>query len=204
MMTTILLSNFTVLNQEFNRSEWPIFMQFKDNSIWDRSTAATGRGFPRSSGERTFPVPPRPPPNTHVLSMDQTRLSVSLNDAVDCRDCFASVIDDWMSRGVGSETMNQEAPSTRRLFHYLYNDQSMHNQLTNYHTPPTCFILREIVVSTFPSHTSMSNAVVGNTIYPLGTVRPSFANLLRTLFMYLINKYISLSDICLMVHHWYK
>jgi len=26
----------------------------------------------------------------------------------------------------------------------------------------------------------------------------------RTLFIYLINKYISLSDICLTVHHWYK
>ena len=31
-----------------------------------------------------------------------------------------------------------------------------------------------------------------------------FATLQRTLFMYLINKYISLSDICLTVHHWYK
>ena len=31
-----------------------------------------------------------------------------------------------------------------------------------------------------------------------------FANLQRTLVMYLINKYISLSDICLTVHHWYK
>ena len=31
-----------------------------------------------------------------------------------------------------------------------------------------------------------------------------FASLQRTLFMYLINKYISLSDICLTVHHWYK
>ena len=30
------------------------------------------------------------------------------------------------------------------------------------------------------------------------------ATLHRTLFMYLINKYISLSDICLTVHHWYK
>ena len=30
------------------------------------------------------------------------------------------------------------------------------------------------------------------------------ATLQRTLFIYLINKYISLSDICLMVHHWYK
>ena len=32
----------------------------------------------------------------------------------------------------------------------------------------------------------------------------SFAALQRTLFIYLINKYISLSDICLTVHHWYK
>ena len=32
----------------------------------------------------------------------------------------------------------------------------------------------------------------------------SFATLQRTLFIYLINKYISLSDICLTVHHWYK
>ena len=31
-----------------------------------------------------------------------------------------------------------------------------------------------------------------------------FATLQRTLFIYLINKYISLSDICLTVHHWYK
>ena len=31
-----------------------------------------------------------------------------------------------------------------------------------------------------------------------------FATLQRTLIIYLINKYISLSDICLTVHHWYK
>ena len=31
-----------------------------------------------------------------------------------------------------------------------------------------------------------------------------FATLQKTLFIYLINKYISLSDICLTVHHWYK
>ena len=31
-----------------------------------------------------------------------------------------------------------------------------------------------------------------------------FATLQGTLFVYLINKYISLSDICLVVHHWYK
>ena len=31
-----------------------------------------------------------------------------------------------------------------------------------------------------------------------------FTALQRTLFIYLINKYISLSDICLTVHHWYK
>ena len=31
-----------------------------------------------------------------------------------------------------------------------------------------------------------------------------FATLQRTLFIYLINKYISLLDICLTVHHWYK
>ena len=31
-----------------------------------------------------------------------------------------------------------------------------------------------------------------------------FATLQTTLFIYLINKYISLSDICLTVHHWYK
>jgi hypothetical protein len=31
-----------------------------------------------------------------------------------------------------------------------------------------------------------------------------FATPRRTLFIYLINKYISLSDICLTVHHWYK
>ena len=31
-----------------------------------------------------------------------------------------------------------------------------------------------------------------------------FATLQRTLFIYLINKYISLADICWTVHHWYK
>ena len=31
-----------------------------------------------------------------------------------------------------------------------------------------------------------------------------FTTLQRTLFIYLINKNISLSDICLTVHHWYK
>jgi len=31
-----------------------------------------------------------------------------------------------------------------------------------------------------------------------------FATLQKTLFIYLINKNISLSDICLTVHHWYK
>ena len=31
-----------------------------------------------------------------------------------------------------------------------------------------------------------------------------FATLQTTPFIYLINKYISLSDICLTVHHWYK
>ena len=31
-----------------------------------------------------------------------------------------------------------------------------------------------------------------------------FTTLQRTLFIYLINKYISLSDICLTVRHWYK
>ena len=31
-----------------------------------------------------------------------------------------------------------------------------------------------------------------------------FTNLQRTLFIYLINKYISLADICMTVHHWYK
>ena len=43
-------------------------------------------------------------------------------------------------------------------------------------------------------------------VKPLGTMRPlyrdrRFATLQRTLFIYLINKYISLSDICLTVHH---
>ena len=41
---------------------------------------------------------------------------------------------------------------------------------------------------------------------PLGTTLPlyrdrHFATLQRTPFIYLINKYISLSDICLTVHH---
>ena len=45
--------------------------------------------------------------------------------------------------------------------------------------------------------------------YPLGTALllnrdMRFTTLQRTLFIYLINKYISLSDICLTVHHWYK
>jgi hypothetical protein len=31
-----------------------------------------------------------------------------------------------------------------------------------------------------------------------------FATLQRTLFIYLIDKYISLSDIFLAAHHWYK
>ena len=31
-----------------------------------------------------------------------------------------------------------------------------------------------------------------------------FATLQRTLFVYLMNKYISFSEICLTVHHWYK
>ena len=44
---------------------------------------------------------------------------------------------------------------------------------------------------------------------PLGTVRPvlydrRFATLQSTPFIYLINKYISLSDICLTLHHRYK
>ena len=43
-------------------------------------------------------------------------------------------------------------------------------------------------------------------VEPLGTVRPvyrdrRFATLQRTLFIYLINKYISLSYICLTVNH---
>ena len=46
-------------------------------------------------------------------------------------------------------------------------------------------------------------------IYPLGTVRPLYRTGVSLLsrerfFIYLINKYISLSDICLTVHHWYK
>ena len=46
-------------------------------------------------------------------------------------------------------------------------------------------------------------------VYPLGTALllyrdRRFTTLQRTLFIYLINKYISLSDICLTVHHWYK
>ena len=43
-------------------------------------------------------------------------------------------------------------------------------------------------------------------VQPLGTVHAvyrdrRFATLQRTLFIYLINKYISLFDICLTVHH---
>ena len=53
------------------------------------------------------------------------------------------------------------------------------------------------------SHTQRCCIVVFKT---LGTVRPvyrdrRFATLQKTLFMYLINKYISLSDICLKVDH---
>ena len=44
--------------------------------------------------------------------------------------------------------------------------------------------------------------------YPFGTVRHLYRTgvslLSPTLLVYLINKYISLSDICLIVHHWYK
>jgi len=45
----------------------------------------------------------------------------------------------------------------------------MHNYFTNYHTPPARFdtvvyILGELIISTLPSYTSLSNAAVGNTI----------------------------------------
>jgi len=51
----------------------------------------------------------------------------------------------------------------------LYSDQQIHNYFTNYHTA-TCFehyrvILRQPVINTLPSYTSISNAAVGNTIY---------------------------------------
>jgi hypothetical protein len=46
--------------------------------------------------------------------------------------------------------------------------QQMHNYFTNYHTA-TCFdtrvILRQPAINTLPSHTGISNAAVGNTIY---------------------------------------
>jgi len=51
----------------------------------------------------------------------------------------------------------------------LYYDQQMHNYSTIYHTPPSFrryhVILRQLVINTLPSYTSVSNATVGNTIY---------------------------------------
>ena len=54
----------------------------------------------------------------------------------------------------------------------------------------------------WPQNEALDRAASGTGIetVPLGTVRPSFPTLQRRLFMYLINKYISLSDICLTVH----
>jgi hypothetical protein len=53
-------------------------------------------------------------------------------------------------------------------FIILHYDQQMHNYFTNYHTA-TCFdtriILRQPVINTLPSYTSISNAADGNTIY---------------------------------------
>jgi hypothetical protein len=54
-------------------------------------------------------------------------------------------------------------------FIILYYDQQMHNYFTNYHAP-TFFrhyrvILRERVINTLRSYTSISNAAVGNTVY---------------------------------------
>ena len=50
----------------------------------------------------------------------------------------------------------------------LYYDQQMHNYFTNYHALYMFrhyrVILRELVISTLPSYTSISNAAVGNTI----------------------------------------
>jgi len=46
----------------------------------------------------------------------------------------------------------------RASFVILYYDQQMHNYFTNYSTP-TCFdtrvIIRELVINTLPSYTSM-------------------------------------------------
>jgi len=51
----------------------------------------------------------------------------------------------------------------------LYSDQQMHNYFTNYHNSYMFrhyrVILRELVINTLPSYTSISNAAVGNTVY---------------------------------------
>ena len=52
----------------------------------------------------------------------------------------------------------------RSSFVILYYDQQIQNYFTNYYTP-TCFDTRQLVISTLPSYTSISNAAVGNTVY---------------------------------------
>jgi len=52
-------------------------------------------------------------------------------------------------------------------FVILYRDQQMHNYFTHYHTATSfdTVILRQSVINTLPSYTSISNAAVGNTVY---------------------------------------
>jgi len=52
----------------------------------------------------------------------------------------------------------------------FYYDQQMHNYFTNYHSymfQHYRIILRELVINTLPSYTSISNAAVCNTVYYL-------------------------------------
>ena len=98
--------------------------------IWVTSGMINERGSLRYSGERTVPVPPCPPPNTHVLRKDQIRLRVSLNDAVDCWDYFASVIDDRTGRELwrrdtepGSSKFSKKSLSLYRFYQNLSQTQ---------------------------------------------------------------------------------
>ena len=50
-------------------------------------------------------------------------------------------------------------------FIILYYDQLMHKLSHSYMFRPYRVILRELVINTLPSYTSISNAAVGNTIY---------------------------------------
>jgi hypothetical protein len=77
---------------------------------------------------------------------------------------------EFTSKVTGGGAVGDLIPEEQRIaFIILYYDQQMHIYLTNCHTP-TCFVTiasssRELVISTLPSCTSISNAAVGNTIY---------------------------------------